>query len=109
MTEEKKKRNVSEATKDKLRKNLAKARSVRSAKAVNRREVKDASRNKLVEMSNTLKDVLMVISTSFADGKVNKDCCSACESNYIPGRNSCPCQKAWATVGEVEEYLKDAS
>jgi hypothetical protein len=103
------KREVSEATKEKLRSNLTKARAVRSKRAAERKEVRGAGRDQIAKSASVVGRILSVIGSKFADGRTDKRSCIVCENKVIGGTsNACPCQDGWRLIAQVEEYLENA-
>lgn len=101
----KKTRVVSEQTKDKLRKNLAKARRARSERAAAVRQVKEANLDQIVELSKVFKEFLTKATTRTVDGSLKKDTCVLCERDYYPGYDGCPCRNGWAVIEKVDHYI----
>ena len=108
----KKKRVMTEAQKERLRANMAKARQVRLDRIAAKKRENDLSAeaaNKLPGEGavEVLRRMTMILCSRFADGRMNKKSCLLCEMRVpeLPEPdfvNPCPCQDAWSYIEYVD-------
>lgn len=116
----KKKRVMTEAQKDQLRANMAKARAVRlerikKKKLENDLPGVDATKLPGEGAVEILRRLVMILCSRFADGRMDKRSCLLCEMRIPPNienfENPCPCQSAWKYVDFIDrrdQEKKDA-
>lgn len=98
---------ISDSHREKLRANLAKARAARSQKFAQQRAVKNGDpemKAQIREMVSVIRGLLLKVSTTLGDGRIDKRFCMGCQDKYVDLLpNPCACQTAWKFVDTFEE------